>query len=770
MKKLISLLLVVSQFAGLSIAGTTRVDSLVAKGSVSASGALSGASVTTSAGAVVGTTASVGKGSAPSSDAILEVTSTTKGLLPPRMTQTQRDSIGTPTAGLTIYNTTTNKLNVYNNASWVEVGSGSGGGGINYVTNSDFENNATTGFSTFADVAQADPVDGTGGSANVTFAATGTSPLRGTYSALFTKDAVNRQGQGFSYDFTIASADALGARVQRIGFEYQITSGTFANGDISVWIYDITNARLVQPVPYQILNSGLVEQWRGEFQPATNSTSYRLIWHVSSTSASAYTIKIDSVTVGPSEVARGAIITDWVSYTPTGSWVSNATYTGKWRRVGDSILLDVKISLSGAPTSTFLTVNLPTGLSIDTAKLAGTNAEQPHGDVVIYDSSAGLATPGKLEYASTTSLYVQHVAATSNNINGTTQAAPITFASGDYIYIRGYSLPIQGWSSSTQMSSDAGTRLVSFSSKLASSPTLATGTETTGQFDSINQDTHGGYNAAGHYYTIPEAGFYDLFVSTAFQNNATGGRYIGFRIDNETAGTYYGAYITSPALSSGANAFLSKTLPGLYLTAGQKIWVRLNQDSGTTLAYTDNSYSVFSIQKRVSNQQIAASESVSARYYTNSTQALNTGVVSNINYDVKDWDTHNAVTVAAGAYNAATGQWATNNWKFTAPISGEYEVVARASTKDVVATAVLQRFLGTIFKNGTLLSTASIFTSAYAQSASTGLFPFSGSAKVKLLAGEYIAIHADQNTGNNTTLLGSSPGFNSIEIRRVGNY
>lgn len=48
----------------------------------------------------------------------LALTSTTQGLLPPRMTTTQRDAIGTPTPGLTIYNTTTGQLETRGAAAW----------------------------------------------------------------------------------------------------------------------------------------------------------------------------------------------------------------------------------------------------------------------------------------------------------------------------------------------------------------------------------------------------------------------------------------------------------------------------------------------------------------------------------------------------------------------------------------------------------------------------------------------------------------------------
>lgn len=48
--------------------------------------------------------------------ALLNVTSTTKGFLPPRMTTTQKNAIATPAAGLVVYDTTLNKLCVYTTA------------------------------------------------------------------------------------------------------------------------------------------------------------------------------------------------------------------------------------------------------------------------------------------------------------------------------------------------------------------------------------------------------------------------------------------------------------------------------------------------------------------------------------------------------------------------------------------------------------------------------------------------------------------------------
>jgi hypothetical protein len=57
------------------------------------------------------------------SSAVADLNSTKKGFLPPRMTKAQRDAILNPEAGLMIYNTTTNKLNVFNGKVWETVGS-----------------------------------------------------------------------------------------------------------------------------------------------------------------------------------------------------------------------------------------------------------------------------------------------------------------------------------------------------------------------------------------------------------------------------------------------------------------------------------------------------------------------------------------------------------------------------------------------------------------------------------------------------------------------
>lgn len=65
----------------------------------------------------------------PHSSAMLDVSSTSKGLLPPRLTAVQRSGIATPAAGLVVYDTDSAALMLFNGTAWAKVGSGGAGNG-----------------------------------------------------------------------------------------------------------------------------------------------------------------------------------------------------------------------------------------------------------------------------------------------------------------------------------------------------------------------------------------------------------------------------------------------------------------------------------------------------------------------------------------------------------------------------------------------------------------------------------------------------------------
>jgi uncharacterized protein (TIGR02145 family) len=60
-------------------------------------------------------------GSTPDPSAMLEVKSSDKGFLPPRMTSAQRAALVNPAEGLLIYNTDTDCINLYNGTRWFEL-------------------------------------------------------------------------------------------------------------------------------------------------------------------------------------------------------------------------------------------------------------------------------------------------------------------------------------------------------------------------------------------------------------------------------------------------------------------------------------------------------------------------------------------------------------------------------------------------------------------------------------------------------------------------
>jgi hypothetical protein len=77
--------------------------------------------------------------STPNASALVDITSTTQGFLPPRMSTTQKNAISTPSIGLQVYDSTSNELNYYNGSAWVGLNAGGGGavtgtGTANYVS------------------------------------------------------------------------------------------------------------------------------------------------------------------------------------------------------------------------------------------------------------------------------------------------------------------------------------------------------------------------------------------------------------------------------------------------------------------------------------------------------------------------------------------------------------------------------------------------------------------------------------------------------------
>lgn len=619
----------------------------------------------------------------------------------------------------------------------------------NYISNGGFEN-SKTGWAAYKNTAQAMPVTGTGGAPTATITSSTSSPIAGKSSGILTKTAANLQGEGISYAFAVDSA-AKG-RVLTISGLYQIISGTYSGGtsttdsDVEAYIYDVDAGVIIQPAGYKLDGgvSGLNYTLAATFQTNTTSTNYRLILNIATVSASAYSLKLDSIKIGVGNKSQGPPITDWQSYTPTGNWsTATSTYTGKWRRIGDSIEITAQVAISGAVTAAPFNLNIPSGMAMDTTKFAGIGNT---GSIVLGQGGSLRSSISNQQLAvifnSTTAITLAtlNTAGTYGIDNGVTNSVPVTWAAGDIIYAT-FRAPILGWASTTTMSDSSDSRVVAATAFKSTLQTIATlsPTEITG-YDSATIDTHGNFNSTTGRYTVTVPGLYRVTAFLTFSINSTGYR---FTQVNKNGGLYaYGntAYAINGDSTNVTASALVKCVAGDYISQSGY------QNSGGNLDIRPLGNTTQLIVERVTGpSQIAASESVNARYTTASGQSIAAGSQVTLLYDNKVYDTH-------GIYNSANG-------KLTAPVSGRYRITAKA----MIATATMSTTGGLelgVMKNG---SYTAELGRIYGNGSATNYTSW-GSTTVDLLAGETANVFLWSPVA---TTIFNSAFYNYIEIEKL---
>lgn len=334
---------------------------------------------------------------------------------------------------------------------------------INYILNGDFETGQITGWATYADAAGTVPVDGTGGASNISFVPSslgGTAPLRGVYSGYVAKNNVNAQGSGVSYNFTIDRVDS--GKPLSISFDFldiSLTPNILA-GDFVVYVYDVTNSLLITPSSVSIPGGG--GTFRASFV-TSSSTSYRLIVHCATTTTNIFNFYLDNIRVGPQPQLSGFPGTKWQSYTPTTAGLGTVTLQdAQWRRVGDSVEVDVRM-VSGTPDATTASVSLPPGLIVDPTKLViSRNVGSYSRQATTPSAGAMLASPSgtTLNFSVTTAGLS---AAPGNGFVGT--AEPFAFFA---------SVPISTWDSNVTMA-DRAVEEYAWNSDTSDADTLASG-------------------------------------------------------------------------------------------------------------------------------------------------------------------------------------------------------------------------------------------------------------------------------------------------------
>lgn len=606
-------------------------------------------------------------------------------------------------------------------------------GGINYVSSNPDAEGGTSGWATYADAAGTSPVDGAGGSPSVTWTQSSSSPLRGSNNFLLTKGASNRQGDGVSFDFTLDRADR--AKPLQVSFDYEIASGTFADSDLTVWVYDVTNSTLIQPAPSSVQNVGVTSRWLGTFQTSATGSSYRLIVHVSSTSASAYTVKFDNFYLGPQSQSYGAALTDYQSYTPASTQgfgtIANADF--RYKQIGDSFRIIARFD-SGTVTASEARISLPSGYTIDSTKVSAIKLV------------GSITTPSKTQvvYCNGGQSYL-----TFGGENGNT----LTTTGGTNVFFA--DIPIQGLSSNVLVSSQTDTRVVTARATKSGSQSVTAGAEATVAFDAATFDSHGTFNTSTGVYTVPVAGYYKVSGVVTWTSNT-------FAANKVMQAAVYKSGSRQSRSNSFASASAGTWQPSTYINdivscvAGDTIYVNVtNNDSSTQSILNGNDLTWVTIERLSGPSQIAASETVAASY-TSTTGTVTVGTSSaTVPFGTKVFDTH-------GMYNVSTGV-------ATIPMPGKYRITASIRSTSAVSSTTIDYSVFLTLKKNSTTGLRTIGTYAY-QVNGASLSPYAlGSCVVDFLAGDTFEVQINRDSGVSSFNLSTNSAHTFLCFERIGN-
>lgn len=516
-----------------------------------------------------------------------------------------------------------------------EVG-GSGQGGINYITNFDFEQG----------------VDGWTGDTTFTITADTNNPLRGNQSARLSKAGVNSNGQEVKTSFTVEGADL--AQKLTISFDYDASNVNYSDGDIIIGIRkDPTGTPVEISVNANELLGGKGTHY-AQFQTDATETDYELYFQVNTTSTDSFSVDIDNVNVGPTAIAVGTIVTDWKDYTPTTQGLGTITVQNAlYRRVGDTLHINAKLT-TGVRTANEVQISLPDGLSISSEYNSINAVGYVNPNLNTEASYSVLATSGDTYFN------------VGFRVTGTgllyTPAQGTQFLSNGTEFQLIAEVKIEGWASNSAMSELLGNRdVVVTGSGNGGQSTTALVTDIT---FTETKDTTASWN--GSVFTAPETGEYVIkgCIRTTSGSNPAIIAFIN--------GVNTNIIIGRP--SNADTIFLFDYIA--ILNKGDTFSVRA--DTSFTLNNIPSHY--IHIQKLSNSQTMFETETVAARYTSDSGQVLNNN--DTIVYEDLDRDTHNA-------YNTTTGV-------YTAPISGWYNITAsvRPSTSSAFALEIQVNSIG----------------------------------------------------------------------------
>lgn len=272
------------------------------------------------------------------------------------LTMNHESTPATPSAGtVKVYPKSDNSLYVLDpNGVETQVGSGSGQGEKNYVTNPSMKS-ATTGWNNVGDLDVA--------------RTTTASELPREYSTAsgikITADANTQSTADYVYfDFTLDDVDLS----KKLTIKWsQKTTGSYTAGNLAVVITTQADRTTALHTPVTTSIPASTGDFVTTFDSSTTATLSLVIRATTDMTTDAG-IVISDVVVGPGIVDQGAAVSEWQSYTPTWSSdgtqpvLNNGTLTGAYRRVGSSIEVEIDLTMGSTTTfgTSFYKFSLPT--------------------------------------------------------------------------------------------------------------------------------------------------------------------------------------------------------------------------------------------------------------------------------------------------------------------------------------------------------------------------------------------------------------------------
>ncbi len=685
----------------------------------------------------------------------------TNRLLLPTETTTNLDAL-TDTAGLIAYDSTQAKP-VYNNgAAWVAVGTGSGSGssGINYFSaNPDAEVDVAS-WTGGTDAAASTPADLTGGADGGRWTRSTSSPLRGTGSFLFSHPASNIQGEFVSFPLTIDAADK--GKIVQVSFDYTVVSGTFvstaSSSDLIIYAYDVTNSRLIEPANIYIQNvvAGTNNTHIATFQTPIDSTSLRFGIYAASSNSAAFVMKFDNFSASQPTRSYGPSMLDFknnLTFTPAPGFGTTTLDSFWYKRIGD--IAHVRGSFrAGTTGATAAYITLP--FTIDTAKISSTNKAVRAGTwtKIVTGGAANVSSadgegPIHIDTAELSRVYIG--VQTLSNIFSQPATSGI-FASTDSVFVD-FMVPVAGWSSSQEQSSSTDTRVVAARYSTAAGASMATGTNII-DYGTKDLDTHNAVTTGASWkFTAPVPGVYEVTgmirLGAATFTNTAEQELTMFKNGSE----YSSLGITRIEVTQ-TNAFAVAGSTIVSLNAGDYIDLRFrNGEAGARSLSGDAKLNHVSIRRLSGPATISASETIYARYMTNSGQSISNTTTTIIDIGTKVSDSHGIVTTGA-------------SWKATAPVSGFYSFQGRIQLTNDSDWTTGENATLYYYKNGSVIQQSEM--KMYAAAATNFNPIFIINLGIYLNAGEYIDFRINQSSGGAVAIESGTPSVNDISIFRIG--